>query len=393
MLKILEGFWRSALNWLCGFPSAFPSQLPSPTVKLVWVGGFPAHYMAEFHSRLEKRFASVGFLYVPYSMRGSAFDHEVVSLPDNLACAPRRWKWLWCWRSLEFSNPDAVLIAGSFPRMNLIAAAWALKRRRRIYYVSDSNLLDEKNLRRSFINKLLLGVVLARVNMILCIGSRNSEFYLQYIKRERLGEVLLRFPLPHLHSKFESIGENIAEGFTFLFFGRLESVKAIDRIISAYAMLDVDLRNGSRLLIAGDGSMKQGLEEQVAKLGIADRVQFLGAIPSDEAPAVFEQANALILASSEEPWGLVVNEALSAGIPVVGPFWIGAFADLVIHGVTGFVTKDNSPAELAKAMRTLSIDPSLAALMGQTGRVLVREQGWTIDGSLDAIAQLPEFKD
>jgi glycosyltransferase involved in cell wall biosynthesis len=78
---------------------------------------------------------------------------------------------------------------------------------------------------------------------------------------------------------------------------------------------------------------------------------------------------------------------------VIGPFWIGAFADLVVHGETGLVTQDNSPAQLAIAMKTLLADPSRAAEMGQAGRVRVRERGWTIEGSLQAIGQLPELKE
>ena len=122
-------------------------------------------------------------------------------------------------------------------------------------------------------------------------------------------------------------------------------------------------------------------------------MEFLGSVPSDQAPRIFGEANALVLASRDEPWGLVVNEALSAGIPVIGPFWIGAFADLVVHGETGLVTQDNTPTRLAAAMRTLLADPSHAAEMGQAGRVRVRERGWTIDGSLQAIGELPELKD
>ncbi len=380
--------WR-LLDWLCGLNSTLLSQTPSAPVRLAWVGGFPAHYMGDFHCRLQALHPKVFFLYVPLGQDGRAFSHEITRLPARHMQGGSRWQWLWCWRSLERIDPQAVLIAGNYPRSNLIAAAWARKRGRALYYLADSNPLDRRNLRRNWLNGVLLGVVLRRATKILSIGTRNAEFYMQYRDKEQLGEALLPFPLPHLHQRFESVCSAPSDDFVFLVFGRLDDNKAVDKIISAFAMLN---QQRSRLLIAGDGSSRSALESQVEAQGLGERVKFLGSVPSDDAPRIFSKANALVLASRDEAWGLVVNEALSAGIPVIGPFWIGAFADLVVHGETGLVTQDNTPPRLATAMQTLLADPSRAAEMGQAGRLRVRERGWTIDGSLRAIGELPELK-
>ena len=393
MLKSVARLFGAALDRVCGLPAELPLQSASSPARLAWVGGFPAHYMGEFHCRLQALHPAVVFLYVPFGQNGRAFAHEVTHLPANHICAKSRWQWLWCWRSLERINPASVLIAGNHPRTNLIAAAWARRRGRALYYLSDSNALDQRNLRRNRLKQLLLAVMLVRVTRILSIGSRNAEFYMQFINKEKLHEAILPFPLPHLHKRFETVATVAKDVFTFLVFGRLDNVKAVDRIISAYALLDKACQMRSRLLIAGDGAARSELEAQVGTLGLSDRVQFLGAVPSDQAPRVFGEANVLVLASHDEPWGLVVNEALSAGIPVIGPFWVGAFADLVVHQETGLVTPDNSASQLWSAMKSLLDDPSLAARMGQAGRTRVRERGWTIDGSLEAIGQLQELKE
>jgi len=280
------------------------------------------------------------------------------------------------------------LIAGNYPRANLIAATWACWRGRGLYYLADSNPLDRRNLRRNWLNDLLLRMVLRRVKKILCIGTRNAEFYLKYRTKEQLTEALLAFPLPHLYQPFEACTPSSGEVFCFLVLGRLDAVKAVDRVISAYALLSPQLQECSRLVIAGDGPCRAALESQADALGLRVKVQFLGAVPSNQTPAVFGAANVLVLASLDEPWGLVVNEAMSAGLPVIGPFWIGAFSDLVIPGKTGIVTRDNSPAQLSTAMQTLLIDPKRAAEMGQAGRRHVYENGWNIDGSLRAFGQL-----
>lgn len=381
------------LDSLCGLNSTLLSRMPPTPVSIAWVGGFPAHYMGEFHCRLQAMHPGLFFLYVPFGQKGQAFEHEITRLPAFHTQMSSGWQWLRCWRILEHIDPQSVLIAGNFPRTNLMAAVWALKRGRALYYLADSNPLDRRNLRRKWLNNLILGMLLRRAKKILSIGTRNAEFYMQYLDKEQLGKTLLPFPLPHQHQRFELTCSAPNDAFVFLVFGRLDDVKAVDRVINAFALLSLQSRQRSRLLIAGDGPCRSALESQVDAEELGGQVEFLGSVPSDEAPRIFAKANALVLASHDEPWGLVVNEALSAGIPVIGPFWIGAFVDLVVHGETGLVTQDNTPPLLAAAMQMLLADPSRTAQMGQAGRVRVREQGWTIDGSLQAIGELPELKD
>lgn len=216
---------------------------------------------------------------------------------------------------------------------------------------------------------------------------------MQYLPKQRLVDILLPFPLPHLAHLFEAVSSKRGKVFVFLVFGRLEKIKAVDRVISAYALLSSKYQQRSRLLIAGEGAARDTLESQVETLGLRERVDFRGLVSSEKAPQVFGEAHALIVASHDEPWGLVVNEALSAGIPVIGPFWVGAFADLVVPGKTGLVTLDNSPQKLAKAMQELLDNPDQADGMGKAGRELVRTRGWTIEGSVKAFGDLPVLKE
>lgn len=365
-------------------------QLPVP---LVWVGGFPAHYMGEFHSRLQDLYPNIAFIYRSLGFNNSAFAHEVTKIPKNYLVVKGRLHALWTWCYLERMNPKSVLISGNYPRNNLIAATWAIWRKRELYYLADSNILDRQNLQRGCVNSMFLGFLLNRVTKILSIGARNTEFYLRYRCKDDLKNVLIAFPLPHLYQSFESIRPAYRDPFTFLVFGRLEHVKGVDRIVNAFALLDKKLRQRSRLLIGGDGSARAILEAQVRALGLQGQIEFRGAVSSDKAYCLYEESHALVIASHDEPWGLIVNEALSASIPVIGPFWIGSFANLVIHGETGLVTSDNTSEQLTNAMQQLLNNPERAMAMGLAGRDLVREQGWTIDGSLRAFSQLQTLKD
>ena len=358
--------------------------------RLVWFGGFPAHYMGEFHRKLEGRHNDVFFIYVPLGRAGRAFEHEQVELPSRHLLLPKEHRWLVAWRWLCQMDPQAVLIAGNFPRVNLLAALWAGAHGRELYYLCDSNALDRRNLQRGYLKNLMLRWVIGRANKLLTIGTRNSEFYLSLLGKANLSRKLHPFPLPHVHTSFERLEPGTHDPFVFLVLGRLDHVKAVDRVIAAFGLLGPALQRKCRLLIAGDGAARTVLENQAAEMDLGAHIEFRGAVPSNLASAVYGESNAVIVASHDEPWGLVVNEALSAARPVIGPFWIGAFADLVIPGITGLVTSGNEPEELAEAMRKLLEDPVRARTMGLAGRAHVCERGWTIDGSLQAFSNLFE---
>ena len=95
-------------------------------------------------------------------------------------------------------------------------------------------------------------------------------------------------------------------------------------------------------------SAKKVLAENLKISGI---VQFLGAVSSDETHLIYVDHDIFILPSRNEAWALVVNEALSSGLPVVIPYWVGAVPDLVIQGYTGFVMEDNEPETISRAIQ------------------------------------------
>lgn len=347
--------------------------------------------MGELHYRLQFIYPNLTFIYIPFGSAGGAYTFEVTRVPNNFVRAPHKYATLWIWFRLRRLNPQAVLVSGNFPRANLVAIAWAFLYNRDLYYLADSNLLDKRNLQQNWFIYIINRFIFRRAKRILCIGARNREYYLKYIQKSELDNVIVAFPLPHLHEKFESVLHSPKESFDFLVVCRLEKVKAVDQVIKAFSMLSGNYLARSRLKIVGDGSSRELLERQAQMLGLKDKVEFLGSIASDKMPDIYASANVLVVASSDEPWGLVVNEAMSVGLPVVGPFWIGSFADLVVNGETGFITLTNDPKDLSVAMEALVKDPKCAQRMGIAGRERMRRYQWNIDSSVEAFGKLPIF--
>jgi glycosyltransferase involved in cell wall biosynthesis len=147
--------------------------------------------------------------------------------------------------------------------------------------------------------------------------------------------------------------------------GRLHPNKGFDLLLDALA-----LTREVQLWIAGDGPMRHGLERQVARLRIGDRVRFLGW--REDALSLLSRADLLVCPSLHEPLGNVVIEAWSAGLPVVATASDGP-AELIEDGETGILvplpdSPGGGPSALARAIERLCDDRALRGRLGQTGR-------------------------
>lgn len=113
---------------------------------------------------------------------------------------------------------------------------------------------------------------------------------------------------------------------------------------------------GVRLLIAGEGPMRGELAKLAARLGLAGRVDFLGAVAHESLPAIYTAADALVLASSREGWANVLLEAMACGTPVVASN-VGGNAEVVAANAAGILMSRRTPTALADAVRRLLLSP------------------------------------
>ena len=132
--------------------------------------------------------------------------------------------------------------------------------------------------------------------------------------------------------------------------------------------LDVALRALARtakvaLVIAGDGPERDGAERLVRKLGVGSRVRFLGAQPREDVFALFRAADAAILSSSWESFGLVVAEALAVGTPVISTE-VGGVVEMLSDGVNGLLIPPEDPEALAGAIELFFADDELRRRLG-----------------------------
>ncbi len=163
-----------------------------------------------------------------------------------------------------------------------------------------------------------------------------------------------------------------ADRLEVVYVGQVIERKGVDLLLDAMLPL-FDRFPTLHLRIVGDGDMTGRLRADVAGTPAAEKVTFAGVVSSVDAPAVIARADVLVLPSRWDGWGLVVNEALSQGVPVVVSTQCGA-ADLVRDGSNGFVFKSEDVTALRTCIETLLGDQSVLAACrvgaARSGRLL-----------------------
>lgn len=118
-----------------------------------------------------------------------------------------------------------------------------------------------------------------------------------------------------IHHNIPVTDKALREGFIFA--GRLEVIKNVDKIIQIYAALPEAIRNQHRLYIAGAGSQDKKLKQLVKTLLLDNRVEFLGSLPNEQLVQALSTKKMMIMASSQEGLPMAIAEALSLGLPVI----------------------------------------------------------------------------
>jgi glycosyltransferase involved in cell wall biosynthesis len=155
---------------------------------------------------------------------------------------------------------------------------------------------------------------------------------------------------------------------------RLTPLKRMDLLIRALAEPEAA---GVRCAIAGDGDEAPRLMALVKELGLDSRVRLVGTLSDDDLVRFYAQCRAVVFPALAEDYGLVAVEAFASRKPVVTCTDSGGPAELVVDGVHGFVAAP-TPATIARALRRLADDTSLAERMGQQAGLLADQITWPV---------------
>lgn len=166
-----------------------------------------------------------------------------------------------------------------------------------------------------------------------------------------------------------------------LFVGRLEPLKAVDSIIRALHAISTvspaDL-DGVRLTIVGGevgNPERKRLSAFADQLGVAGYIEFVGAKDHSQLPTYYSAAEALLMPSDYESFGMVALEAMATGTPVIASN-VGGLAYLVREGETGYLVPVRDPLALAERIRDILGDSARRDAMGRAAHDLAQQYDW-----------------
>ena len=345
---------------------------------------------------------SLGGLSSPWAVeRDPTLDivhHPDLRIPRLEQFFHRHWRRLAA-RILDLVDerrPAFVLMAGHND-LTRIALFRALRRRGiAIAHSCDANIFSRRGTLspRSLLSNAYTRYFLAQADAFMPLGGTAGRAYYSYYGGGAKPTFL--FPYEPDYGLLESCGAEAAADFRdrlgiapdrrcFLYSGRLIPVKRVDVLIRAFIEVAERIPDWD-IAIAGRGPEQEALEAMVPR-SLAARVRFLGFMQFDRLRAAYHACDALVHPSEHEPWGLIINEALASGMPVIASNVTGAAIDLVRDRVNGLLVRPGCVDELARAMLLMADDEVRRRLAARTRSVLAdwRTSADPVDGFRRAV--------
>jgi 1,2-diacylglycerol 3-alpha-glucosyltransferase len=274
-------------------------------------------------------------------------------------------------RALATSAPDVILCGG----YNYVASWQALRwaRAQKIPFVlwSESNAKDLRRghtvvefLKSSFLSKCSGFVVPGRAAQeYLCADKKVAENAL-FTAPNAVDNDLFAAGAGAARQNADALRRELdLPRRYFLFSGRLVRGKGVFELLSAYAKLTESMRQQVGLVFVGDGASRQQLEQQAASIS-PGAIRFAGFAQREQLAIYYGLAEMLILPTYADTWGLVVNEAMACGLPVILSQAAGCAPELVRENWNGLLVPPRDASSLASAIRSLADQPDLCAMMG-----------------------------
>lgn len=292
---------------------------------------------------------------------------------------------------------DAVIVHGYAHLTEWIAFIGAWLSHTPLFLRGESTLHSARPLWVRIVKSVVLKYLLRRVTAVLAIGTLNREFYRFYGVPE---DKIFFVPYAVDNDRFFSEAARLTNAANdlrdelgwprwlpiVLYAGKLVPRKRPLDLLEAYARVVRDTPAG--LMYLGDGQERQRLISAAEARGLK-WVAVTGFVNQTQIPRYYAAADVLVLPSDHEPWGLVLNEGMCFGLPVIVSDRVGAAPDLVRSGENGFVYPVGDVATLARVLKIVLGDRQLRARMGRLSREIIGRYSFQTD--LEGVCEALHF--
>jgi len=329
----------------------------------------------------------------PYRFLGEAAHRRTLGGLFSLI-APQAWN------EIRSGKYDVLWVNGHNYAGYLLGIAAAKSAGLPVMMRCETHLRMQRGLTKATLRKPIMRTFYHFIDRFLAIGSANASFLrAMSVPSDKI------FPVPYTidNDRFSrsartdsSQRDQLRRSFgiadnlpVVLFAAKFQKRKRADDLIRAAAVLQA-AGIEFHLMLVGSGEQEARLKAMSAELELA-RVSFPGFANQSVLPDLYAACDVFVLPSDNETWGLTVNEAMCAGLPIVASAEIGCADDLVKNGVNGHSFETGDIEGLAGALRPILCDPSLRKRMSTASRELISH--WShkecLDGVRAAVAGLP----
>ena len=332
-------------------------------------------------------------------------DGYKYKLLKNYSPAPSYVNWplglinLGVWSEIRKDRPDAVILMSWMNPTWWLTILCCTLLKVPYMWMTDQNIEVEplKPKWKTWPKKLFLGNGVFRMaSGFLCAGTANQLLYQYYGVPE---EKLFPFAFSWAHEELLECSEELMsqrhqlrdeyglpqESYVVLYCGRLSQEKSVVGLLKAYHRVNA---KDKALVFVGDGPLRQQLEKYIDQIKI-DSVHFFGFQNRQEAPKFYALADVLVLPSYRETWGMVVNEAMCFGLPVIVSDQVGASKDLVLDGYNGLSFPEGNVEALSSRIEQLAeMSEAERQTMGSRSLELIKK--WS---QRDLAASLVQYMD
>ncbi|GAB4024316.1 glycosyltransferase [Spirosoma koreense] len=251
-------------------------------------------------------------------------------------------------------QPDVITITGYYDMAQISLLLWARARGIRVVMQNESTAADQ---RQGGWKEQFKRWIFSQCAGFFCFGTQSADYLLQLgvppgkilLRKSAVDNNALRKAYERaLPGRIRAQQRQGIRPHNFVFVGRLIGFKNLPTLVAAFAEAVKQSVQADRwgMIILGDGPEREPLQQQIDALDLNSRIRLMPGRPWFRVPDVLALSDVLVLPSRSEPWGLVVNEALACGMPVIVSDRCGCAADLVHEGQNGFVFDPEQPAQL-----------------------------------------------
>lgn len=276
-------------------------------------------------------------------------DYKYIHIPKDIL------------KRLEFINPD-IVVGGEYNATVVLSYLWCKIKRKKYISWSDGTLNSERNI--NYLQRKLRHIICRGSNALISSSTRTKEAQIKYGAKSKIFISYLTIDIhKYMICKNEWNNDNI------ICVGSLIERKGVDLLFNAIK----NVRHHYVINIVGSGDELNRLKNIAKDLNIDSNIKFLGFKQRDELIELYKNSCLFVLPTREDCFGLVINEAMCAGLPIITSKYADGAYDLVDDGKGGYIIDPYDTDNFSEKLEELLSDKNKAEQMGRFNKEKIKK--------------------